>query len=75
MFPPIPCSICNESGHKPSKCPDLSSNTPPPPQKGDHDHDEDHLTVTNSGKCVAQDFNQTNGSNAGQLKPRSVINM
>ena len=65
MFPPIPCSVCSEPGHRASKCPELSSNTPPSPQKGDHDHDEDCLMDTNSGNCIAQDFSQTSGSKAG----------
>jgi hypothetical protein len=78
MFSSIPCKLCNNTGHRLGKCPELWQNNVPPPQKGGHDHDEDHLgrrKVTNSGNEVAHDFNQTIGSKAGHWKPLSVINM
>jgi len=53
------------------KCPELWMNKTPPPQKGGDEED----TLTNSGNCLAQDDNQVNGSNAGQLNPLSVINI
>ena len=72
MIPPIPCTVCNGNGHKTSKCPELYLNKPPPPQKGG---DEEEDSLTNSGNCEAQDFNQTSGSNAGHWNPLSVISM
>lgn len=78
MLPSIPCSVCNESGHRSSKCRELWSNTTPPPQKGDHDHDEDCLVLTMEticGNSTAHVFSHSKGSRAGHLKERSVIRM
>lgn len=72
MVPSTPCKICDESGHTVMKCPELWMNKTPPPQKGDHGDDD---SLTNSGKCLAHDDSQVNGSSAGQLNPLSVINM
>jgi hypothetical protein len=74
MFPSAPCRLCNEAGHSARKCPELWMNRVPPPQKGGHGDDEED-SLTKSGNCLAQDVNQTNGSNAGQWKPLSVINI
>jgi hypothetical protein len=74
MFASTPCRICDETGHKASKCPELSSNKPPTPQRGGHGDDEDD-SLTNSGKWLAQEVSQTNGSNAGQWNPLSVISI
>ena len=74
MFPCAPCRICNEGGHTVMKCPELWMNKTPPPQKGGHGDDEDD-SLTKSGKCVAQELSQVNGSSAGQWNPLSVINM
>lgn len=70
----FPCCICGEGGHRVGRCNELWQNKTPPPQKGEHGDDEDdHLRIigtigrkiTISGNVIAQDFNQTNGSNAG----------
>lgn len=77
----IPCSICSEAGHRVGRCTELWQNKTPPAQRGEHgDDEEDHLReqgrkTTISGNFAAQDCNQVSGSNAGQLNPRSVINM
>lgn len=73
MFASRICMICNETGHRVGKCPDLWANKTPEPQKGGDDHDEEKFTI--SGNTFAHVFNQIKGSNAGHWKPRSVINM
>lgn len=77
MFASVLCRICDEAGHRASKCPELYDSKPPPPQKGGHgDDEEDHLyIVTKSGKLVAHDLSQTSGSNAGHWNPLSVMSM
>lgn len=37
------CTICQNQGHKASKCPELGPNAPPPSGGGGggHDHDDD----------------------------------
>lgn len=74
MFASTPCRICDEVGHKASKCPDLSNCKPPPAQRGGHDDDEED-SLTKSGKFFAQEVSQMNGSNAGQWNPLSVISI
>ena len=77
MFPCAPCRICNETGHRLTKCPELWMNKTPPPQKGGHDDDEEDSLrmLTKSGNWLAHDVIQTKGSNAGHWNPLSVINI
>ena len=46
MNPASPCTLCNEDGHKASKCPELWKATPGGGGGGGHDHDDDdeHLS-------------------------------
>jgi hypothetical protein len=41
----IPCKLCGEGGHKPSKCPELSQPEKTSGGGGGDDHDHDQLFV------------------------------
>jgi hypothetical protein len=44
----FPCKICNETGHKTSKCPDIGPNAPPPSGGGgggSHDEDDEKAVL------------------------------